>query len=62
MNRKPASVVQPDDWTWLLKVPVAAGEPMPMELWFLYHANTLLPMRKWAKYNEQLAELPNERL
>lgn len=30
------------DWTWLLRVPVAAGEPMPMELWFLYHANTIL--------------------
>lgn len=23
------------DWTWLLRVPVAAGEPIPMQIWFL---------------------------
>jgi hypothetical protein len=36
--------VQASDWTWLLRAPVAQGEPVPMELWFLWHANTLLPM------------------
>lgn len=32
-----------NEWAWLLRVPVAEGEPVPMELWFLWHANTLLP-------------------
>lgn len=34
------------DWTWLLKVPVKAGDPTPLEFWFLYHANTILPMQR----------------
>ncbi|HEX6925653.1 MAG TPA: hypothetical protein VF167_09485 [Longimicrobiaceae bacterium] len=35
------------DWTWLLRVPVPQdGDPIPFELWMLYHANTLLPMRQ----------------
>lgn len=36
------------DWAWLLRIPVAAGEPVPMELWFLWHSGTLLPMREAA--------------
>jgi hypothetical protein len=46
MKPEPVSV---HDWTWLLKVPVAPGEQTPLELWFLYHANTLLPMQREAK-------------
>jgi hypothetical protein len=35
------------DWTWLLRVPVKQGEPTPMELLFLYHANTLIPLKRY---------------
>lgn len=38
--------VDPTDWTWLLRVPVKDGEPCPMEFWFLYQANTILPMQR----------------
>jgi hypothetical protein len=41
----------PTDWTWLLCAPVKEGEPTPIELWFFYHANTLMPM--WRKEQEQ---------
>jgi hypothetical protein len=34
------------DWAWPLRVPVKEGDPMPMQLWFLYHANTLIPMKQ----------------
>lgn len=47
VNNPPIEVAA-DDWTWLLRVPVAPGQPVPLELWFLYHANTLMPMRALA--------------
>lgn len=44
---------QSTDWTWLLRVPVPAGQPTPMELLFLYHANTLIPLWKAEKEKEK---------
>lgn len=43
------------DWTWLLRVPVKAGEPIPFEIVMMYHANTLLPMQR----KQQDSELPS---
>lgn len=46
---------QSTDWTWLLKIPVAAGEPIPMEMMFLWHANTLIPFLRSLKQQESAA-------
>lgn len=37
-----------DNWTWLLRVPIARGDPIPLELWFLYHYGTVLPLQRSA--------------
>jgi hypothetical protein len=39
-------VAQDTDWTWLLRVPVKEGEQTPMEFFWMWYANTILPMRK----------------
>lgn len=47
------------DWTWLLHVPVKAGDPIPMELVFLWHANTLVPFLKSEAAKEQERQRPD---
>ena len=34
------------DWAWLLRIPLKQGDCVPLEFWFLYHYNTLLPMQR----------------
>jgi hypothetical protein len=39
-------VPQDADWTWIFSIHVKAGDPCPMQVYFMWLANTILPMRR----------------